>query len=61
MATFPDIIGYLCQCEWCGQRALTRAQHPSESDPFMCPACRAAGWGDVDIAQAEPDLGKIRG
>jgi len=58
MATFPDIIGYISQCAICPQTALTRTQYP-KSDRFICPRCREVIG--PDIAQAEPDLGKIRG
>lgn len=54
-----DVLGYISQCDLCGQRALTRNPH---GDKFTCSRCReVTGWGDVDIALAEPDLGKIRG
>lgn len=50
----PDVIGYVSACDVCGQRVLTRS-HPSAD--FTCPACREAmGWGDVDVAQAEPSV-----
>lgn len=55
MATFPDIIGYISQCAICPQTALTRTQHPKGG--FICPRCReVVGWGDVDVAQAEPSV-----
>lgn len=51
-----DVLGYLCHCDICGQRALTRSQHTPTRNPFVCPRCReVTGWGDVDVAQAEPD------
>lgn len=54
MATDLDVIGYLSTCDVCGQRALTRRQHRG-GDDFTCAACReVTGWGDVDVAQAEP-------
>ncbi len=52
-----DVIGYLSACNVCGQRVLTRGQHGF--DEFTCAACRGAmGWGDVDVAQAEPTGGR---
>lgn len=54
MTATPDVIGYLCHCDVCGQRVLTRTQY-THAAPFVCPRCREAnGWGDVDVAQAEP-------
>ncbi|MDQ2628394.1 MAG: hypothetical protein M3Y90_15550 [Actinomycetota bacterium] len=60
----PDVLGYISQCGLCGQRALTRTAHLAV-DRFVCPRCReVTGWGDVDVAQAEPDFlppSKVRG
>lgn len=39
MTADPDVIGYLCQCDLCGQRALTRTPHP-HANPFICSRCR---------------------
>lgn len=59
-----DVLGYIQACEVCGQRALTRTAHP-RANPFVCPRClEVTGWGDVDVAQAEPDHlppSKVRG
>lgn len=54
--TGSDVIGYMSACDVCGQRVLTRSQHRG-ADGFTCAACREAmGWGDVDVAQAEPQV-----
>lgn len=51
-----DVLGYISQCTICPQKALTRHPHPADA-PFICDRCRAVtGWGDVDVAQAEPSV-----
>lgn len=50
----PDVLGYISQCGICPQKVIIRAPRPS-SGQFICPRCReVTGWGDVDVAQAEP-------
>lgn len=63
-ADFPDVIGYISQCDICPQKVIILAPRPSGGQ-FVCPRCReVTGWGDVDVAQAEPDHlppSKVRG
>lgn len=55
-AVDPDVLGYISQCTICPQKALTRTAHPADA-PFICDRCRqVTGWGDVDVAQAEPSV-----
>lgn len=45
------IAGFIARCEVCPQWAIVDAQ-PEEG--WACPRCRAAGFGDCDVSQAEP-------
>lgn len=60
----PQILGFLAQCD-CGQQALVATQ---PSGDWVCPRCAAnmrGGFGDVDVAAAEPEdewpVCKVRG
>lgn len=52
--TAPNILGWIAQCD-CGQQALVATQ---PSGDWVCPRCAAnmrGGFGDVDVAAAEPE------
>lgn len=49
----PAVLGFLVQCATCPQRAVVDNQ-PAQD--WVCPRCSevVGGFGDVDVAQAEP-------
>ncbi|MGV0793050.1 hypothetical protein [Mycolicibacterium sp. XJ1819] len=64
--TDDDVLGFVSQCEACGQRAITRNRHGGD---WICPPCEevtnGSGYGDLDcglgLADDDgPDLGKVR-
>lgn len=59
MSAPADVLGFISQCAICPQTALTRNQYPKAAR-FICPRCReVVGWGDVDVAQAEPTAFRV--
>lgn len=65
----PAVLGFLVQCQICPQQALVDAQPDGD---WTCPRCAevTGGFGDIDVAQAEPAgnwgadewwLNKVRG
>lgn len=48
-----EVLGWIVQCAVCPQRALVAAQPDGD---WTCPRCAevTGGFGDVDLAQAEP-------
>lgn len=47
------VLGFIAQCQTCPQKAVVDTQPPEGG--WVCPRCSdARGFGDVDIAQAEP-------
>jgi hypothetical protein len=49
----PAVLGFLAQCNVCPQQAMLATQ-PDKG--WVCPRCAevSGGFGDIDVAQAEP-------
>lgn len=59
MSTPTDEIGFVSQCDCCGQRAITRTQHAE----YTCPRCVEV-TDNIPYASAEFDdwpLSKVQG
>ncbi|MGA5467155.1 hypothetical protein [Mycobacterium sp. NPDC050041] len=49
-----NAVGFIVQCEVCPQKAILAEQPQQPGRGYLCPRCLASGFGDVDVAAAEP-------